>query len=572
MQPFPRLSAPAAGLFFGLVVGLIDLSILIVHPRSRGTLAVPDWTWLSVPWVWMTVCCLVGVLLSSRATRRVAGAALVFAGPGVLLLSRAATPLKESTGMSSRQILLAWLVTLLVLAVPALRYRFADARRLWAWLGTSALSLALIVIPAASLRPAESFPRDRAPATATGSRNVVLVFLDTTRYDESLRSMPRLARFRSNALSFDNAWAPAPWTVPSHFAVLTGLDPHRIPANPETRLYRAHPTMLAQRFDARGYTTSAVFANALLSPDGGFARGYDEFTVARGAVVCRSAIGDLLGRLWIHDGPRSPLCGWFLASDVTSRALRFLRRAPRPYFLTLNYLDGHDPYYLRPECREAGFRPLRRAERDAVYFSRPDKPVAPALAARAHSQYRQALRCLDRSLGELLDTLERDPDWPTTSVVFVGDHGEQFGEHGLGSHGNSVYPAVLHVPLFARIAGTPPARVPGAVAIADLYAALVQNLDAPASPFRLLDPQRRRPVIGNYQLDAPFDEGGFSFTGDQFHYIRWNDGREALFDIRDRELPLSSQPAWVNRARDAVSRAREARRGANEFDALGYLQ
>lgn len=571
MQRIPRLSAPAAGLLAGLAVGLIDLFILVAHPRSRNGQGEPDWTWVSVPWVWMTLCCLLGVVLSSRPLRRLASVALVFAGPGVLLLSRAATPLKQSMELSSKQILLAWLMAVLVLAVPALRYRFEDARRPWLWLGASALSLALIVALAASVNPAGGLGRDRTPAAATGSRNVVLVFLDTTRYEDSLRSMPRLARFRSNALSFDNAWAPSPWTIPSHFAVLTGLDPHRVAANPKTHLYRARPTTLAQRFDARGYTTSAVMANALLTRRG-FARGYDEFTVARGASVCRSAIGDLLRRLWIHDGPRSPLCGWFTAPDVTSRALSFIRRAPRPYFLTLNYLDGHDPYYVRPECRQAGFRPLRRAERDAVYSSRPEKPAVPALAARAHAQYREALQCLDRSLGELLDTLERDPDWATTSVVFVADHGEQFGEHGLGSHGNSAYPAVLHVPLFARIAGTAPARVPGAVAIADLYAALVQHADAPASPFRLLDPQRRRPVIANYEMGAPFDEGGFSFTGDRFHYIRWNDGREALFDLRAGALPLSSQPAWVNVARDAVSRARAARREANEFDALGYLQ
>ena len=571
-ERFPRLSAPAAGLFAGMVIGLIDLVILLVHPRSRGTLALPDWTWVSVPWVWMTVCFLVGVVLSPRWLRRLAGPALVFVGPGVLLLSRATTPVKEATGMSAKQLLLAWLIAVLLLAVPALRCRFESTRRPWLWLGASAVSLALILALSVSVHPADLVSRDRTPAAATGSRNVVLVFLDTVRYDDALGSMPRLARFRANALAFDNAWAPAPWTVPSHFAALTGLDPHRVPADPKTHLYRVNPPMLAQRFDARGYTTSAVLANALLTPDAGFARGYDEFTAVRGSAVCRSAIGNLLSRLWIHDGPRSPFCGWFTAPDVTGRALRFIRRAPRPYFLTLNYLDGHDPYAVRPECREPGFRPLRRAHRETLYRSRPSAPADPRLARRAHEQYRQALQCLDRSLGELLDALEHDPDWATTSVVFVADHGEQFGEHGLGSHGNSVYPPVLHVPLFAKIPGAAPARVPEAVAIADLYAALIQNLETPASPFRLLDPVRRRPVIGSYRMKAPDNEGGFSFTGDRFHYIRWENGREALFDVRGGEIPLSSQPGWVDLARDAVSRAREARREANAFDALGYLQ
>jgi hypothetical protein len=567
---FAPLSAPAAGLLLGLVVGLTDLAILLAHPRSRGTLVLPDWTWLSVPWVWMTVCCCIGVALSGRRLHRLSGPALVLAGPGVLLLSRVATPVKDAFALSSRQILLVLGVTMVVLAVPAIRVRLEAPRRLLLWVTGSALSLALVVWTAMSVNPADRFSGERPAAKATGSRNVVLVFLDTARYDDAIGSMPRLARFRSGAVSFDNAWAPAPWTIPSHFAVLTGLDPHRVPVDPETDLYRGSPTMLAQRFDGRGYATAAVFANALLTPDAGFARGYDEYTAVGGAAVCRSAIGDVLRRMWIHDGPRSQVCGWFTAPDVTDRALSFLRRAQRPFFLTLNYLDGHDPYYVRPECGPS--RPLRRAQRETLHRSRPDAPVSRTLALRAHQQYREALQCLDGSLGKLLDVLENDPDWATTSVIFVSDHGEHFGEHGLGSHGNSLYPAVLHVPLIARIPGVAPGRVTNAVAIADLYAALVANLEDPAAPFRMLDPALRRPVIGSYEMGPPFGEGGFSFTGDRFHYIRWNDGREALFERARGEVPLATQPDWVNVARDAVSRAREARRESNAFDALGYLR
>lgn len=565
----PRLSAPAAGLVGGALAGAIDTALLLAFPHMRGTWLLPDWTWLTVPWLWLTVGTLVGVVFSPGVLRRLAGVALVLVGPGILLLSRAATPLKTATGMSTKQVLAVCLGVMVVLAIPAFFYRFEKARRLWIWLSASMVSSALVLGSALSIGPADLVARDRTPSSPGGHRNVVLVFLDTVRFDDAMAVMPRLARFRQSALSFDNAWAPAPWTVPSHFAVLTGLDPHRVMPNTGEHTYRGRPTTLAQRFAARGYTTGAVFANPLLSSEGGFARGYEDFVVARGAGVCRSAIGDLLSRLWVNDAPRSPICGWFVASEVTSGATRFIRGAERPYFLTLNYLDGHDPYYVRPECREAGDQPFRRAERERLLASRPNKPGDPEIAARGREQYRKALRCLDRSLGDLLDVLERDPDFATTSVVFVGDHGEHF-ERSLGGHGNSLYRELIHVPFMARIPNTAPATVDGVIAIADLYPAHVHQLNTPSAPFRLLDSRHRRPAIAQYRNDD-FHEGAFSFTGERFHYIRWDTGREALFEA-GAEIPLASQPVFVSQARVIVSRAKAAQTAVNEFTALGYLQ
>lgn len=553
----PRLSAPAAGLMTGLLVGAIDLAILLAYPPSRGTWTLPAWTWATVPWLWMTVGTFTGTLFSPRPLRRLAAVALVVIGPGILLMSRVATPLKDATGMSSKTIVLAWLAAMVVLAIPVLRVRFADARRTGLWLAASTISLALVICSALGLKASDVF--SRTPTATSGNRNVVLVFLDTVRYDDARSSMPRLARFGASAVTFENAWAPSPWTVPSHFAVLSGVDPYRAPAEADAQLFKLSGKTLAERFRARGYATSAIFANPLLSEANDFTRGYDEHTVSRGSGVCRSAIGDLLSRLWLQDLPRAPLCGWFIAPDVTRRATRFIERTPRPYLLTLNYLDGHDPYYVRPECRDASFRLVRRAERQLVLGARPGRPVDPAVIARTRGQYREALQCLDRSLGELLDTLARDRDAATTTIVFVGDHGEHFGEHGLGSHGNSVYQPVLRVPLLVKIPGAAPARVTETMAIADIYPMLVQGR------------YTWRPVLANYKY-YEYNEGAFTYAGDGLQYIRWDDGREALYGADGNELPLASRPAWVSVARDAVSRAKAAQLSTNEFRALGYLQ
>jgi arylsulfatase A-like enzyme len=66
-------------------------------------------------------------------------------------------------------------------------------------------------------------------------------------------------------------------------------------------------------------------------------------------------------------------------------------------------------------------------------------------------------------LRELLGALEERGLLRNTIVVVTSDHGEQFGEHGLVNHGNSLYMPLLHVPLLI----VAPGRVSGGQRIAD---------------------------------------------------------------------------------------------------------
>ena len=60
--------------------------------------------------------------------------------------------------------------------------------------------------------------------------NVILVTLDTTRRDavapyDPFAATPNLARLAAGATVFEHAWATAPWTLPTHASMFTGLYP-----------------------------------------------------------------------------------------------------------------------------------------------------------------------------------------------------------------------------------------------------------------------------------------------------------------------------------------------------------
>ena len=73
--------------------------------------------------------------------------------------------------------------------------------------------------------------------------------------------------------------------------------------------------------------------------------------------------------------------------------------------------------------------------------------------------YDGAIASIDQEIGRLLDELRRRGVLDNTIVIVTSDHGEQFGEHGLNGHGNSLYLPLLRVPLVIRY----PPRVAGSI-------------------------------------------------------------------------------------------------------------
>ena len=60
---------------------------------------------------------------------------------------------------------------------------------------------------------------------------------------------------------------------------------------------------------------------------------------------------------------------------------------------------------------------------------------------------------VDKQVGVVLDALASSPFAANTVVVFLSDHGEYAGSHGLHDKGAAVYDESLHVPLFVQFPG-----------------------------------------------------------------------------------------------------------------------
>ena len=302
----------------------------------------------------------------------------------------------------------------------------------------------------------------------TPPRSILLISLDTLRpdhlgaYGYERATSPRLDALAAEGVLFETAVSPAPWTLPSHASMLTGLYPsHHGLTEVSASLPPSVPT-LALALRRAGFATAAVFNSQYLTDGYGFHHGFDVHEYVREVVSARAPT-----RL------------------VTDRAIHFLRehREERS-FLFLHYYDAHSDYRSYEEFERRFARPYTgeidgttaqlRAYREGRI------PIAAEDAARLVDLYDAGIAQLDEEIGRLLDLLLSEGLAEDTLVVVTSDHGEEFLEHGGVLHGRTQFDEILRVPLLMRGPGLPAGlRLRQPVSLVDLLPTLLSLVGVP---------------------------------------------------------------------------------------------
>ena len=164
-------------------------------------------------------------------------------------------------------------------------------------------------------------------------------------------------------------------------------------------------------------------------------------------------------------------------------------------------------------------------------------------------RYDAAIAYLDAEFDRLLNTLVERGVLENTIVVVVSDHGEQFGEHGLKGHANSLYLPVLRVPLLIRYPHAVPEglRVATPITLRDVASTIVElarvrpEVPIPGHPLTGAWSDSnwvRSPIVSELtrgiNIDSTYPNGRTglaSIIADRYHYIRDGFGSESLFDL-----------------------------------------
>ena len=301
------------------------------------------------------------------------------------------------------------------------------------------------------------------PVAAPGSPNVLLIVMDTVRaqnlslYGYERDTTPNLNKLARDGVVFETAFSTAPWTLPSHASIFTGHWPHEMTADRETPLDDTYPT-LAQFLQGYGYQTAGfVGNNTMVTYELGMDRGFihfEDFDTSAGQIFISTSIGRALG-CWRLLGPGCAfrqLIGSYQElgrksdQEVSAEALDWIsKRSAAPYFMFINYYDAHSPY-LPPEPFSTTFDP-ERPWRSKVFQTGVLWDGSPEDTRREVNNYDELILWLDHELGVFLDQMRMQGYLENTLVVITSDHGEEFQEHGVIGHGDSLYRQSVQVPL-----------------------------------------------------------------------------------------------------------------------------
>ena len=372
-----------------------------------------------------------------------------------------------------------------------------------------------------------------AATAKAGDLPNLVVFLsdDHTRTDSSLYGStdlktPNMERIAKQGLTFDRAFVASPSCAPSRAALLTGLMPSRNGAEPNHSRPRAEIKKLPAYFQELGYEVVAFgkVGHYRQTPEYGF---------------------DIARHFNYHEDIAIP------------EALKWLdaRESDKPLMLFVGTNWPHVPW---PEAKDIDPKTIK--------IPLPHVHTPATRAARA--RYYQAVKTMDRELGEVFD-LAYEKLGPNTLFLHTSDHGAQwpFGKWTLYDDG-------IRTPMIAVWPGKIAAdqRTDAMVSWIDILPTLYEA--AGKTPPEEIDGRSFLPVLKG-EKESHRDEIFTVHSGDGNHNVfpsrsvrtgRWKYIRNLHSEFKfsshivTEKRPVPYWDSWVHKAETTPEAARKVNR------------
>jgi arylsulfatase A-like enzyme len=384
--------------------------------------------------------------------------------------------------------------------------------------------------------------------------NIIILLVDSLRpdhlsaYGYPLPTSPAIDRLAREGVLYRRCYAASNWTVPTHASLFTGLYPSSHGCySMYSALDPAIPT-LAQILAGKGYCTGSFFDNPLVGSRYGLSRG---FQTALG-VDNEHKVSLALVRVWaLLRGSRSISKNILLAA---SSWIEYVCKRQRPYFLFFNFLDTHLPYRPQKPYINEFLRSLpagnvnaelaRKFTTDEINTKKAANDLYSRLTAAdwhwLERFYDSNIRALDDHIGSFLEYLKNKGLLANTLVIVTADHGEFFGEGGIGGHlHSSMLDAGLRIPLiFWFPERLPPGEIIQTVSQVDLFPTILRlagftaAIPSTVQGYDLFALPQGRELLAEFWDDILKRFSRAFYSGD-FKLVLQGSGQRELYDLKN---------------------------------------
>ncbi len=310
-----------------------------------------------------------------------------------------------------------------------------------------------------------------AAASQQRPRNIIFMLTDDHRYDamgflkgQSFLETPHLDAMARNGVHVPNAFVTTALCSPSRASILTGqyAHKHRVvdnnnPVPPGTKFF---PELLQKKAN---YQTG-FFGKWHMGGDGDDPQpGFDKWVSFRGQGTYSPTRNGLN-----IDGKRVPQKG-YITDELTDYALDWLGKtdSQRPFFMYLSHKATHSEF--EPAARHKGkftnakfvypksYAPAKPEQRLPMWVQNQrnswhgvEYPYHSKLDIEEYyKRYAETLCAVDDSVGRVMEALRSRNQLESTLVIYMGDNGFTFGEHGLIDK-RTAYEESMRVPMLLQ--------------------------------------------------------------------------------------------------------------------------
>lgn len=334
----------------------------------------------------------------------------------------------------------------------------------------------------------------RAAAAKPGP--IILISIDTLRADHlpvyGYRGVPTpaLDALARDAIVFEQAYAHAPQTLPSHVSILSGRLPfeHGVRDNLGFTL-KPTEVLLPALLRPAGYVSGGFVSAYVLRAETGLGRAFDRYDATLPPSSPEVPVGNLQ-----RDG-----------ADTLEAADRWLDGLAKPqFFMFFHIYEPHSPY-------------------------------APPARFKRYTPYDGEIAYADEIVGRLLTSLKRRSRYDNALIVLLSDHGEGLGDHGEQEHGLFLYRETMRVPLMIKLPGQRQGgrRVSTPVQHIDLVPTILDLLRLPAR-----SDLRGRTLQPLFSGAAIPDQGIYA----EAMYPRFHFGWSELYSLTDARYAFIRAP------------------------------
>lgn len=292
--------------------------------------------------------------------------------------------------------------------------------------------------------------------------NLILITVECFRkewisvFNNKIKNTPILDKIKENSYIFPNYYSTGPWTLPSFYSLFLSEYPYIINNKLDINNNKISITEI---FKDNDYYTIGISGGGWLTKYFGYSKGFDYFFSFDNKVKNKvikiieknnsfKLISSYFKNIMEFYFPKKRI------SDIQNKIAieQIKNNSDKPIFLWIHYVETHEPYFPPYKYSKIHFNKIwklnRLIEKNKNIRKSNQISISNEKIKLLKYLYSTEVSYIDNKIGKLMNNINKKLNDRRETITFIlGDHGQEFLEHGDFGHCLNFHQELINTPL-----------------------------------------------------------------------------------------------------------------------------